>query len=408
MPHRREPSAGTCEIVPAPDQLPCAQRGFGDRPRLCGTHRKEYSSTTAAYKATSEEAEALYLSVRARDWKDTALWNLANVEEALRTATSCVETINREIRERQEHHRRFFTERTLCTVSLVQFVRAGSAGADVAMRDPVLLVHDGHEGWITKLRKKLREVEDIATQLRNCKAALTREERLREEEERLHQERRHRADAARASQRAWSSRASTTAQQTNGHNGTSPAYATHEPMYPMCIAYVADWMEYGGHSRCTQRALYRSRCQQHEQQYLEASASLKKAKDNSYTISTVTDHIADVSEYIQLSKTLEDLRQRINRLNGSLSSVPTDTTTGIPQCVVEGMRDSLKSIHSELLMSKPTVQPVRYGSTYNHRTPEGTKREARPRETYEGSGSWVATTIGLAIAGVAMFMGFRR
>lgn len=113
MPHRRLSSAGTCEVVPLPDELPCPQRGFGERPRLCGTHRKEYGRLTAEYKATSEQADCLYALVRAQDWSDEALWNLADVGAATDTASRCVEVINREIRERQEHHRRFFVERTL-------------------------------------------------------------------------------------------------------------------------------------------------------------------------------------------------------------------------------------------------------------------------------------------------------
>lgn len=112
MPHRRYPSAEPCEIVPGPDEFPCVQPGYGERPRLCGTHRREYSRTTKTYKTTSDEAEALYKRVRARDWTDRALWNLEDVEEAIGVAQACIATTEKEIRERQEHHRRFFTERT--------------------------------------------------------------------------------------------------------------------------------------------------------------------------------------------------------------------------------------------------------------------------------------------------------
>ncbi len=113
MPHRRLSSAGTCQVVPRDNELPCPERGYGERPRLCPAHRAEYGQLTAEYKATSEEAEIRYTRVRAQDWDDAALWNMTDVEEAVASASLCIDTLNREIRERQEHHRRFFVERTL-------------------------------------------------------------------------------------------------------------------------------------------------------------------------------------------------------------------------------------------------------------------------------------------------------
>ncbi|KAI8974785.1 hypothetical protein BD414DRAFT_174083 [Trametes punicea] len=144
MPRRRSSSesTGKCQVVPADGEHPCTQPGFRDHPRLCSNHRKEYGRLTAAYKATSEEAECLYAEVRAREWAVNH-WDVFVVEDALERAQLCMEKIDKEIRERQEHHRRFFVE-----------------------------LHDGHEAWIDGLRKKRRTVEKLAGQLRDCKAGL--------------------------------------------------------------------------------------------------------------------------------------------------------------------------------------------------------------------------------------------
>lgn len=123
MPHRRLSSAGTCQVVPRENELPCPDRGYGDRPRLCSPHRAEYAHLTAQYKATSEEAESLYTRVRAQDWDDATLWNLTDVEEGIASASLCIDVLNREIREREEHHRRFFIERTLDINSMVLILR---------------------------------------------------------------------------------------------------------------------------------------------------------------------------------------------------------------------------------------------------------------------------------------------
>ncbi|KAI9061983.1 hypothetical protein FKP32DRAFT_1677610 [Trametes sanguinea] len=140
MPVRRARSAstGNCQVVPAEDELPCTQPGYRERPRLCNVHRKEYGQLTAAYKATSEEAEALYVEVRAREVTVDAS-DACVVEDALELVRMCVEKIDKEIRERQEHHRRFFVE-----------------------------LDDGHEGWIESLRKKRQIVENTASQIRRA------------------------------------------------------------------------------------------------------------------------------------------------------------------------------------------------------------------------------------------------
>ncbi|KAJ8472598.1 hypothetical protein ONZ51_g8407 [Trametes cubensis] len=137
MPHKHNPSTGTCEVVPANGELPCAQPGYREHPRLCNAHRKEYGRLTAAYKATSEEAEILYAAVRALERTIKALHAIDDVDDALEIGQKCLDAIEREIRERQDHHRRFFIE-----------------------------LHNGHEQWIDSLRKKRVVVEKIISQLR--------------------------------------------------------------------------------------------------------------------------------------------------------------------------------------------------------------------------------------------------
>ncbi|KAI0676212.1 hypothetical protein C8Q78DRAFT_1073049 [Trametes maxima] len=143
MTHQRSASSSICEVVPGLDESPCAQRGYGDRPRLCPEHRGEYGQLTAAYKATSKEVEGLYNDVKSHDWEDTTLWNKASIDAALDTAQKCIDTIDREILERREHHSRFFVE-----------------------------LHDGHEAWIERLHKKRKEVNKLAVQMRRCKVKL--------------------------------------------------------------------------------------------------------------------------------------------------------------------------------------------------------------------------------------------
>ncbi|OSD04997.1 hypothetical protein PYCCODRAFT_1432740 [Trametes coccinea BRFM310] len=137
MPVRRARSAstGNCQVVPADGELPCTQPGYREHPRLCNVHRKEYGQLTAAYKATSEEAEMFYAEVRAREASVDAS-NAFAVDDALELVRMCVDKIDKEIRERQEHHRRFFVE-----------------------------LDDGHEAWIEGLRKKRQIVENTAAQI---------------------------------------------------------------------------------------------------------------------------------------------------------------------------------------------------------------------------------------------------
>ena len=155
MPHKRTTSTGLCEVVPADGELPCAQPGYREHPRLCNTHRKEYGRLTAAYKATSEEAEILYAAVRTLERTIKALHATEDVDDALEIGQKCLDAIEREIRERQDHHRRFFVERECLRWSL-----------SFTYRGCYITVHNGHEQWIDSLRKKRVVVEKIILQLR--------------------------------------------------------------------------------------------------------------------------------------------------------------------------------------------------------------------------------------------------
>lgn len=121
--HRRLSSTGNCEVVPLHGEPPCSEsRGLKERPRLCLTHHQEYVRLTAEYHATTEEAKSLYRRVRALGLNDaTLVRNLpaADVETALVTTKQCIDIINKEIRERREHHTRFFVECALDIFLLV-------------------------------------------------------------------------------------------------------------------------------------------------------------------------------------------------------------------------------------------------------------------------------------------------
>lgn len=322
MPHRRLSSAGTCQVVPRDNELACPDRGYGDRPRLCSAHRAEYAHLTAQYKATSEEAERLYTRVRAQDWDDATLWNLTDVEEGLATASLCIDTLNREIRERQEHHRRFFVERT----SGIHFIGIDLERLTV---DGDVAVHDGHEAWINRLRKKLVQVEAVATQLGHCQTALIDDQKRRAEQTRLAEERRKREAARRSYLNDL------------GANSRSIPASTHKYDYcvrpetnraspkstrPVCVTYLAN------NSRCALEAMYGAvRCQEHQDAFTQTLSSLRAAEQqygdmgasvysiqfcSDHTLSQVTRDFPYVARYLTLADTITALSVKLRRLDG--------------------------------------------------------------------------------------------
>lgn len=110
---------GICEIVLPGDEPPCTQPGQrrhdGNRPHLCAPHHKEYGRLTKEYKETSSKAQLLYDRVRAllRDLHLGQLCELADVDEALETTSRCIEILSTEIRQRQDHQKRFFVQSRL-------------------------------------------------------------------------------------------------------------------------------------------------------------------------------------------------------------------------------------------------------------------------------------------------------
>lgn len=105
-----------CQIVLPGDEPPCVQPGRrrrdGSLPHLCAPHHKEYGRLTKEYKETSSKARLLYKRVRAllQDLHLGHLCKLANVDEALEATNRCIEVLSTEIRQRQEHQKRFFPQ----------------------------------------------------------------------------------------------------------------------------------------------------------------------------------------------------------------------------------------------------------------------------------------------------------
>ena len=94
----------SCQVVPGEDELPCVQRGYGERPRLCNVHRQEYTRLTASYKARAEEADKLYEEadklyeeVCGKDWEDRSSCNMPALTDALGAAVRCQNAIEEEI-----------------------------------------------------------------------------------------------------------------------------------------------------------------------------------------------------------------------------------------------------------------------------------------------------------------------
>ncbi|KAI0330776.1 hypothetical protein GY45DRAFT_1323344 [Cubamyces sp. BRFM 1775] len=248
MPHKRTPSTGTCEVVPTDGEPPCSQPGYRERPRLCNVHRKEYGRLTAAYKATSEEAEDLYATVRTRERTIKALHGADDIDDALEIGRKCLDAIEREIRERQDHHRRFFTE-----------------------------PHDGHEHWIDSLRKKRVMVERIISQLRHRHEQLLHGSSW-ELEHGVYAEEWYRDGSAELTSACPRTRRLSVAKPL----GYIPPSLRHTMAggkhIAVCVARLRLDEEYGGVSRCSARALpSNTLCTWHLDEYTECTSRSKAA-----------------------------------------------------------------------------------------------------------------------------------
>lgn len=114
---------GNCQIVPREDEMPCNQRGHrgrdGSLPQLCWKHREEYGRRTAEYKETSDEAKHLHAQLCLNV---EALRELADAEQAVEAASRCIDALYAEIRQREEHHKRFFVEGTSSCSALFSWI----------------------------------------------------------------------------------------------------------------------------------------------------------------------------------------------------------------------------------------------------------------------------------------------
>ncbi|KAI0659974.1 hypothetical protein C8Q70DRAFT_1053773 [Cubamyces menziesii] len=247
MPHKCTSSTGLCEVVPADGELPCAQPGYREHPRLCNTHRKEYGRLTAAYKATSEEAEILYSAVRALERTIKALHATDDVDDALEIGQKCLDAIEREIRERQDHHRRFFVE-----------------------------LHNGHEQWIDSLRKKRVVVEKIISQLRLRHDELLLHGSSWELEQGIYADDWSRENSVEAVS-AYPRTRSLNMAKSLGY--TPPSSRLTTPSAKSVVLCVAD--EQGdGVYYCTTRALpYGSLCTKHLYEYMANTTRFKRAAE---------------------------------------------------------------------------------------------------------------------------------
>ncbi|KAL1945714.1 hypothetical protein VTO73DRAFT_1716 [Trametes versicolor] len=110
-------------------------------PPLCGSHRQEYCQQYKAYKDSSRVSEALsemvWKLLQIIDWTCPIAIAMERAETALAATRRCIVALDKEICEREAHHKRFFTQ-----------------------------VHPGHENWIYVLRKRRERVEDSAEKLR--------------------------------------------------------------------------------------------------------------------------------------------------------------------------------------------------------------------------------------------------
>lgn len=98
-----------CRVAPLPGELKCPPVEGNRPPFLCPAHGREYRQHTRSYKTTNREADGLYR--RVSSCNPETLCDLTEVEEALTTALLCIKTFAKAIREREDHHARFFSQR---------------------------------------------------------------------------------------------------------------------------------------------------------------------------------------------------------------------------------------------------------------------------------------------------------
>ncbi|KAI0330774.1 hypothetical protein GY45DRAFT_723785 [Cubamyces sp. BRFM 1775] len=370
-----------CEVIPGAHELPCAQRGYGQRPRLCNVHRQEYSRLTSSYKAKSEKADRLYDEVCGKDWEDRALWNMRDVTNALATAAHCQEAIEEEILGRRRHHDRFFADRD-----------------------------SGHEAWIRRRREKAREVEAIAKQLRVCKTMLAAEEQTRQAEARRREEALQcRKEESAGWGRDWAypytSRQATT-QYLRPHD--DPLFGSSSQ--PESYRTVCMVLQPGSTTlRCNREVVWGKKiCQQHSKELETATTKLRQKRyekdvkfqrcldDVSWCIRvkgwydqhTLDQYIAKVVECKELLSSIDALSAQVDRLSPGEPASPSQSA------------DHTKA--DDLLRRLRTIQP-------RARTPPTYTRPDQDN-AFKGdtSESWAASALLAVGTAVAVWFGFKR
>lgn len=135
---------------------------------MCWSHRQEYFQQYKAYKDSSRMSEALsemvWKLLQTIDWTCPTPVAMARAENALAATRRCIVALDKEICEREAHHKHFFTQGEYLLRAIIYSIclslRWGYT--HIGFRP----VHPGHENWIYVLRRRRERVEDSAEKLR--------------------------------------------------------------------------------------------------------------------------------------------------------------------------------------------------------------------------------------------------
>ncbi|KAJ8472596.1 hypothetical protein ONZ51_g8409 [Trametes cubensis] len=367
----------SCQVVPGEDELPCVQRGYGERPRLCNVHRQEYTRLTASYKARAEEADKLYEEVCGKDWEDRSLWNMRALTDALGAAARCQNAIEEEILGRRRHHDRFFADR---------FALAGDGG---------------HQAWIRRRQEKAREVEAIAKQLRVCKTKLAEEQtqkaaaRRREEEAAIWE----RASLYTPTDRQATSRYSDLRDdplEPESYQTRMICMVLQPGSKTMRCKRVVAW----GETICQQHSeelsiathklmLQRARKRVHLQDDIDW-VSWRVSTRAQYDLHTLNEDIATVIEFKELLSSIDALTAEIDRLS---TEAPESPSQADDYAQADDLLRQLRTIRTK---------PPRAQARSSHAPPP------RGDDAFGEGGSWVSTVLMAVGTAAAVWFGFRR
>ncbi|KAI0659971.1 hypothetical protein C8Q70DRAFT_107325 [Cubamyces menziesii] len=375
----------SCQVVPGEDELPCVQRGYGERPRLCNVHRQEYTRLTASYKARAEEADKLYEEVCGKDREDRSSCNMPALTEALGAAARCQNAIEEEILGRRRHHDRFFADRERRPLRL---------SCDLRWLTGFPLAGDsGHEAWIRRRQEKAREVEAIAKRLRVKK-------KLAEEKAQKAAARRREEEAA-IWERSWSYAS------TNPRN--DPPVSNYSQSYSQNYRTGCMVLQRGSTTFRCNRDVIRGKkiCQQHSEELTTATTDLRlKRYQKSIRFNQSLDpiswnlsgtiyydqcrldaDIATVVKWKELLSCIDTLSAEVDRLSPGEPASPSQAD------------DHAKVDRLLRALRQRTVQPRPSPFTRSSRDDE-------PKE--DAADSWVSTALMAVGTAVALWFGFKR